>query len=233
MISDKSWDSDFFNKKIKELDPLELQGTTLKEAEQVIDNCEAGSLIQCKVDSNVFNAIELLSKLGFELVEGAITYSGECNNSRTDPLSYASEAQAEELKALASVVYQDYSRYRQPWFSHQQNADFYAEWISKAIEGTFDEACITDTSQQNEVRGFVTVRTSGEHGIIGLLAVHPKHQKKGIAKMLMEQAKAYFHNKGCLHFSVDTQLSNLPAIKFYASCGCKPSNIAYWYYKAK
>jgi len=56
-------------------------------------------------------------------------------------------------------------------------------------------------------------------GHLARLAVHPAHQRKGIASALLQQLLLDFNNWNLTELSVNTQLSNLPSQRLYERFG--------------
>lgn len=50
------------------------------------------------------------------------------------------------------------------------------------------------------------------------IAMHPRHQGKGIGKCLMQEAESIAHKRGFLQMHLTVQPDNYPAIHFYERC---------------
>ncbi|MEG1691292.1 MAG: dTDP-4-amino-4,6-dideoxy-D-galactose acyltransferase, partial [Hafnia sp.] len=124
------------------------------------------------------------------------------------------------------------SRFRAPWYQAGDSARFYAEWVEKAVLGTFDHQCLLVLNTQMKPAGFVTLRAlaNGE-ARIGLLAVAPEAAGLGIGKQLMQLAQNWCrdNNLSCLH--VATQTGNIPALRLYIRSGAVIESSAYWLYR--
>ena len=53
------------------------------------------------------------------------------------------------------------------------------------------------------------------------MRVHPDFRGKGIGAKLFQRAVNWAKSRNCRNFKVETQNINVPACRFYATCGCK------------
>jgi ribosomal protein S18 acetylase RimI-like enzyme len=65
------------------------------------------------------------------------------------------------------------------------------------------------------------------HGYVSDIFVVNSRRGKGIAQALLAAAEAALHAKGCRRMRICSKASNLPAIKFYESCGFRPYEIIF------
>lgn len=70
--------------------------------------------------------------------------------------------------------------------------------------------------------GFIIVGVSDTHGFIQRLAVRPDCRNTGEGKRLVETALAWIHTKGCISTVVNTEASNLVALRVYENFGFAP-----------
>jgi ribosomal protein S18 acetylase RimI-like enzyme len=96
---------------------------------------------------------------------------------------------------------------------------------------TFREAlCATEQSRifvsyvDKLMVGFVIVGVSDTHGFIQRLAVHPDCRNSGKGRQLVQTALAWIHAKGCVSTVVNTEASNLVALRVYENFGFAPMN---------
>lgn len=59
----------------------------------------------------------------------------------------------------------------------------------------------------------------GHRGWINYLAVHPKHQHKGIGRRMMEEAEIRLREFGCPKINLQVRTSNAGMIEFYQRLG--------------
>ncbi|WP_312242503.1 dTDP-4-amino-4,6-dideoxy-D-galactose acyltransferase [Pantoea sp.] len=218
------WESQFFGLRMAR---LALDGAQPLDA----GTLQGWPLLQAKVPAERFEAIDALSQHGFQLVEGEADFS--LNIKRTERqtgLRIAREAQIEPLRAAARHAFSQ-SRFRAPWFSLQASGDFYAQWIENAVRGTFDNQCLIAVDDAGELQGFVSLREAEGDARIGLLAVLPHAQGKGVGQRLMLAAADWGRVRQLNRLRVATQLSNLAAMRLYLRSGARLESTAYWFYR--
>lgn len=66
---------------------------------------------------------------------------------------------------------------------------------------------------------------------VGLLAVLPQIESKGVGQRLLAAAADWGRARQLSQLRVATQLSNLAALRFYQRCGAHIHSIAYWLYR--
>ncbi len=70
--------------------------------------------------------------------------------------------------------------------------------------------------------GYVMAHAKGRTGEILSIAVHPKHRRKGIGKLLMKEIIKKLQNEfGVKRIKLQVKVSNKPAIKLYERLGFK------------
>ena len=74
---------------------------------------------------------------------------------------------------------------------------------------------------EDHIIATVMVGYEGHRGWINYLAVHPKHQRKGIARQMMEQAESHLRADGCPKINLQIRSANTEVIEFYKAIGFK------------
>lgn len=132
----------------------------------------------------------------------------------------------EEMKSILGVELNDqliklalisgeHSRFKlDPNFKSKEFEKLYTEWIKKSLNGQLAEEVYTYGNE-----GFVTVRLKGNDAQIGLIAVSPTAQGKGVGKKLLTAAEKFAYDHGASTLYVPTQGSNAIACRFYESFG--------------
>ena len=69
--------------------------------------------------------------------------------------------------------------------------------------------------QDDRVVGTALAGYDGHRGWINYLAVNPDHQRKGLGRMLMQEAERRLRELGCPKINVQIRRDNLEAIEFY------------------
>jgi ribosomal protein S18 acetylase RimI-like enzyme len=65
----------------------------------------------------------------------------------------------------------------------------------------------------------------GHRGWINYLAVHPKHQRIGCGRRMMEEAEKLLHAAGCPKINLQVRSSNVAVIEFYKRIGFKTDDV--------
>ena len=73
--------------------------------------------------------------------------------------------------------------------------------------------------KRGNVEGYVLVGASDNRGYIQRLAVHPEHQRTGIASTLLSTALAWLRTHNCEETVVNTEFTNAPALGLYRKFG--------------
>ncbi len=73
--------------------------------------------------------------------------------------------------------------------------------------------------EQGEVMASIMVGYDGHRGWINYLAVHPKYQRQGHARQLMQRAEAELTALGCPKLNLQVRAGNEAVIAFYESLG--------------
>lgn len=71
------------------------------------------------------------------------------------------------------------------------------------------------------------------YAFIDLIAVNPQYRGHGVGRALMEKAIQWSKEKGLPGIRVETQDTNVPACRFYESCGFRLGGFDRMYYKAQ
>lgn len=234
------WESDFFGIEIGRLyfsAPLSNQPQTtylgsciLEEDRREILN--RFDLIQAKVVAEQPDNIRQLQQLGFQFVEGELDFCLPLSaKQQTEHLiTVASAADIAELKRIFGNVFK-FSRFCKPWFSDQQNRDFYCTWIHKAVLGAFDDVCLLQRDVTGRIQGMVSIRAIDKtQARVGLLAVAKYAQGRGMAKQLLQSAVNWCLQQQYTQLWVATQSSNQAAINVYQQQG-QIAQISYWFYR--
>jgi ribosomal protein S18 acetylase RimI-like enzyme len=65
----------------------------------------------------------------------------------------------------------------------------------------------------------------GHRGWINYLAVHPQHQRKGVARRMMGEAEAKLRAVGCPKINLQIRSTNTGVIEFYKNIGFKNDDV--------
>lgn len=233
-IEPLAWESEFFQRPSAKLHFSD-SAPQVSPAE-----LDAFTLTQAKVPTHRLDLIDALGQLGFKLVEGEVDLSLSVEDTiGTENASFKVDAGANQhrvataediplLRSVAGAVFA-LSRFRAPWYDPQDSGRFYALWAEKAVLGTFDHQCLLVMDSSGQPAGFVTLRDLQDGSArIGLLAVFPDAQGKGIGSLLMSAAKQWCQSHGLHRLHVATQMSNIAALRLYIRSGASIESTAYW-----
>lgn len=73
--------------------------------------------------------------------------------------------------------------------------------------------------------GSVMAGYEGHRGWINFLAVAPAHRRRGIGRMLMEEAERRLLAEGCPKVNLQVRTGNVEAIAFYEALGYAPDDV--------
>lgn len=219
------WDSSFFNKKIGLL--------------------ELSNDFQYSEIPNDYDLIYVISKEeiavaipNFKLsyLENKIVFSKKTveNRESTDANIFLelTDSHKKEIYALAFESGK-YSRFKlDPNFSPTEFENLYKKWVDKSYAKEFADGVLI-YKEQNSILGFVTYKVWDGYAAIGLIAVCPKHQGKGIGKKLIQSVENELANIGVDELRIPTQLQNEKACLFYVKMGYEiiENNILKHYWK--
>lgn len=228
------WESNFFAREIYHL----RRPSNLLELDINIGSFLPKGLLQAKVATDEWHLTHYLQQQQFQLIETEITFQLDLAKISVDRTACDYRlATVQDLAQLHWVCEQfPQTRFRSPYFSQQENQRFYQQWLENAVLGIFDDVCLIITENERP-KGIVSLRLSEKSAQIGLLAVLPEVQGKGIGKRLLNSAIAYLQEQYSpqreeIDFLViRTQLSNQPAMRLYQSFGATLWQSAYWFYR--
>ncbi len=123
-----------------------------------------------------------------------------------------------------------YSRFKiDEKFNHSEFEKLYKQWIVKSVKKEISEEVFVYFVNKI-ISGFITVSSDKKIGTVGLIAVSPEHQGKGIGSRLLQCAETYFLKKGISILQVSTQKRNEMAMRLYLKNGFKIKNLTYIYH---
>ncbi|EKT61222.1 dTDP-4-amino-4,6-dideoxy-D-galactose acyltransferase [Providencia burhodogranariea] len=236
-IDSLQWESDFFGLSTAKLD------FTASSAEIVLaSQLDSYDLVQAKIAATETARLDGLSKLGFSLVEGevdfALTIGIENAYLRSglatmDTFESATADDIPLLRHTAEHVFSQ-SRFRAPWYKEGDSGRFYALWVEKAVLGAFDHTCLLVKDISGDILGFVSLKhLDDDTARIGLLAVMPEANRRGIGRKLMSAAFVWCEQHKKRQLNVATQISNIAALNLYSRCGAAVASTAYWLYRGQ
>lgn len=133
---------------------------------------------------------------------------------------YRGTAPDADLYSLA-LVSGKYSRYKMDdHFPRGSYERLYKKWIENSVMGKLADVVLY-YAESGKKLGMVTVRLQECLGSIGLIAVDPAHQGRGIATSLIRAAENWLLENGGQRMQVATQANNIAACSLYEKNGFK------------
>ena len=149
-----------------------------------------------------------LRERGFSSEDDIITMSHIGHRPRAAPKISARVRRADQ-RDIEGIMLIDRLAFDAPWQLAEHD-------IWQAIRIT---ASATVAALDGELIAYQLSTCQEGLGHLARLAVHPAHQREGVASALMQQLLLDFRNWNLVDFSVNTQLSNLPSQRLYERFG--------------
>lgn len=128
-----------------------------------------------------------------------------------------------EIGQLYELAYESgkYSRFKlDPRFGLESFQRLYRAWVDNSVSGAVADDILV-YREGGRLGGFCTVKYRADQATIGLIAVAPDHQGKGIGRDLCEAVETRSIHRGCHGIAVATQMANAGACRFYEKMGMK------------
>jgi dTDP-4-amino-4,6-dideoxy-D-galactose acyltransferase len=140
------------------------------------------------------------------------------------PLEIASERDIEEMKSIFHGVFSSSRYYSYPCLSPKKVNELYNTWIKKSVSGAFDDVCLL-MRQENKIAGVCTVKLFPHKARIGLFAVNPLFQGKGIGSSLLSGVSNWLRSRSIPTLAIATQGKNIPALRLYEANGFRTTSL--------
>lgn len=183
---------------------------------------EKNSLVYFFTEKDSYNGLEWKSYLDDYRINDEIIFIADVNNETPkliDGISeYRSEIVSEDILRLA-LLSGMHSRFKTDiGFQKNEFVLLYTEWIKNAVNKTFDEV-IFIYSYDAKICGLITARKKNNVAVIGLLAVDPQHEHKGVGSGLIAAVNDWAMQNNLFQLQVKTQSLNSSAITLYRRNG--------------
>ncbi|MSU26091.1 MAG: GNAT family N-acetyltransferase [Candidatus Levybacteria bacterium] len=171
-----------------------------------------------KIAPTNFSTIHLLEDLGFRIIDGSLKLiSTDLDGQENKNITTAHSEDLISLQKLASESFSQTRYYNDPLVSKDNANKIYREWIKNSLSGEAADMVLI-WKEADSVCGFLTLDKNGR---IILIAVDKNQRGKGIGKALVKSALAQFKKWGITESTIETQMTNMLALKTYHSCGFK------------
>lgn len=226
------WDSAFFGRRIASLAPAP---TNRAELGAAIEAARAAGVECAYVLCDVQNTggIQALCSAGVRLVDVRLTFErGLAGMAPADPDPAIRASRAEDVPALrriASTSHDSSRFYADGRFARDRCDELFATWIEKSCGGWAEVVRVAEVD--GRVCGYTTghVREEGR-GEIGLVAVDPAAQGRGLGKKLVASALQALKDRGLARATVVTQGRNIGAQRLYQTLGFRTQRVQTWHH---
>lgn len=103
-------------------------------------------------------------------------------------------------------------------FTKAKFKELYRLWIDNSLNKQFADDILV-YRENNSILGMVTYKQTEEHATVGLIAVNPNTQGKGIGGKLLNALEYVLAEKKCKVLLIPTQTTNVQACNFYIKQG--------------
>ncbi len=103
-------------------------------------------------------------------------------------------------------------------FRKEKFKELYKKWVDNSISKLFADDLFV-YQEDNKTIGFVTYKVKNEIATVGLIAVSPNQQGKGIGSKLLNYLEIFLYESNIHTLLIPTQKSNLAACNFYKKQG--------------
>jgi len=136
------------------------------------------------------------------------------------------------LRRLAAVSHYDARFFKDQRFDSGRAAELYAEWISRDLDLHTVFVCESPGAAESP-DGYISCQHDDQlrEGRIGLLAVEPQHQGKGLGAALIVASLRSCAAAQLSAVRVVTQGTNVSAMRLYERCGFRTSSVNVWFHK--
>jgi dTDP-4-amino-4,6-dideoxy-D-galactose acyltransferase len=225
------WDSDFFGFRVARIVPERLSESELRNVLSRLDKEQVRLAYWLSDPGDPASQGAAAACEGF-LADRKTTYAIDLDryppaeHGTGDPaVTKYSEATPSQALYRLALESGRYSRFRMDKnFPDTLFRKLYEHWMSASVGKTIaDEVFVA--RDDSDIIGMVTVKKDSGHGKIGLIAVDPAIQGRGVGSSLIAEAHRWFRQEGLSRSRVVTQGANIIACKLYVSCGYRLESV--------
>ena len=229
------WDSGVFGLRIGRIKANRLSPEAV---DQIKEWCLINQIdcLYFLADSDDNETISLAEKNQFHLVDICLTLERQLSDvseiTSADGGIEIRQAEPDDIKTLRAVAkasHHDSRFYYDPKFDDRRCDELYETWIEKSCRGYADIVFVA--ALQEKPVGYITCHIVDEaKGRIGLFAIGPKSQGKGIGRQLINRSLSWCAACGLDQVSVVTQGRNHKAQRLYQSLDFRTKEVGLWYH---
>lgn len=187
------------------------------QKELKIENIEYATY---RIPANDYSTIQRLEENGFLLVDGLVSLEKllVTQSINSHLVSAAVQEDETQLISMARVIFRGVSRYyHDPVIVREKGDTLYQEWMRNSLNGKVSDLVLV-WKENGIVLGFITLQKKGQ---IPLVGVSEKARGKGVGQGLINAALGTFKSWGLKKVRIETQMTNVAALRLYHSCGFK------------
>ena len=217
MVRKLEWDSNFFEIAIGELSCEENIDSSIGAFDLIYFKCHADSAIKIDGFEALFNEVK-------------VTYKKTITAGNSQEKCIASfDSSKHDIVAIRELAYESGKQSRfnlDKNFKPQKFREMYDKWVENSINNTFADAILVYHDEGSSM-GFATYKIHGESATMGLLAVSPDFQRRGVGQKMLAYVEEKLFKKGITEILIPTQQANIQACNFYEKQGYKASELTY------
>lgn len=207
------WDSDFFKKRIGE---ILINKTNASISGNDFDLIYVKSVDEDIIEIENFKQTFIETKVVFAK---KIEYKEQPENANI--ISFANANTDKEILYNLAFESGKFSRFNlDENFSLTEFHNLYKKWIDNSVNKQFSDDILLYKEGKNTI-GFVSYKVYEGYATIGLIAINPNEQGKGIGKKLIIAVENQLKSIGISELHIPTQLGNEGACGFYTKLGYK------------
>lgn len=212
------FDSEVFGFRVAKIEALDVENVKSLIKDLITNKFKYATY---RAQSNNFSIIHALEKSGFILVDGLISLSIDISNiEKREAISEIREADRNdlrELENLTSGLYLVTRTFNDPLIPKNKANEFFIKWINNSVLGKAADSVLI-WEEYGKILGYITLQKKGQ---IPLLGVSRQARGKGIAKKLISASFDKFKEWKVKNIIIETQMSNISALRVYSACGFK------------
>lgn len=186
-----------------------------------------------RVLSSNIPVIQGLQRNNFILVDGLISLATNPFELNIEPpAGQVREAKYDDfpsLKKMTEGLYLLSRIYNDTLISGTKADEFFIKWVENSVKGNAADSVMV-WEEEGKLLGYITLKKKGQ---IPLIGVSQEARGRGIAKKLIEASLNKFKKWGVKEVIIETQMSNIPALRLDQDCGFKVVNSYFTFRWAK
>ncbi|MBI5447345.1 MAG: GNAT family N-acetyltransferase [Gammaproteobacteria bacterium] len=227
------WDSGMLGFQVARLLPSHLSSHTLRQALATLKEAGVHLVYGC-VDPTDLESCVAASEQNGKLVDEKTTYVLDLHTIKdmigNETIDYYEAVEPDETLQILALESGKFSRFLKDERIGRLNFEkIYRQWIINSCHKTIADNILV-VREKGKILGMATVGKKKNRGDIGLLAVLPSAQGKGVGTRLLHSVHAYFYKNNTPVIQVVTQKENIPACRLYEKCHFKIESIQHFYH---